>query len=166
MKIRSYLLALSAIILFFVHFADAQRRTDVYAITNAKIVTVSGAVIEKGTIVVRDGLIEAVAADAKVPADARILDGAGLTVYPGFFDALTNLGIQSAQPQTAPTRGQGSGQTTQTNQSNSNYPGGLQPEISVYDQLKNGDAQFENVERQRSIGGIARHPLREREGVS
>ena len=144
MKIRSYFFALSAIILLSVCFADAQTRTDIYAITNAKIVTVSGATIEKGTIVVRDGLIEAVGADAKVPADARILEGAGLTVYPGFIDTLTNIGIQTTS-QTPQTRGQGGGQQTQTNQSNSNYPNGLQPEVSVYDQLKNGDAQFETV---------------------
>ncbi len=140
MKIRSILFALTAIGLFSVFSAEAQTRTDVYAITNAKIVTVSGAAIEKGTIVVRDGLIESVGAGEKIPADARILDGAGLTVYPGFFDALTSLGL--AAPQT-PQQPQQRGQQPQTSQTNSNYPGGMQPEISVFDQLKAGDAQFE-----------------------
>jgi imidazolonepropionase-like amidohydrolase len=139
MKIRSILLALLAIGLFSVYSVSAQTRTDVYAITNAKIVTVSGAAIEKGTVVVRDGLIESVSADAKVPADARVLDGTGLTVYPGFFDALTNLGLSAPQPQQPQQRGQ----QTQTSQSNSNYPTGMQPENSVFDQLKAGDAQFE-----------------------
>ena len=72
----------------------AQTRTDVYAVTNAKIVTVSGKIIERGTIVVRDGLIESVGETARVPADARVFDGAGLTVYPGFFDALTSLAFK------------------------------------------------------------------------
>src|SRR5687767_5553686 len=66
------------------------------AITNARIVTVSGATIEKGTVVIRDGLIESVGADARVPADAVTIDGTGLTVYPGFVDALTNLGLPAA----------------------------------------------------------------------
>ena len=141
MKIRSILFALFAIGLFSAISVSAQTRTDVYAITNAKIVTVSGAAIEKGTIVVRDGLIESVGADAKVPADARVLDGNGLTVYPGFFDALTNLGLSAPQtPQPQPQRGP---QTPQTSPSNSNYPSGLQPETSVFEQLKAGDALFE-----------------------
>ena len=141
MKIRSILFALFAIGLFSAISVSAQTRTDVYAITNAKIVTVSGAAIEKGTIVVRDGLIESVGADAKVPADARVLDGNGLTVYPGFFDALTNLGLSAPQtPQPQPQRGP---QTPQTSPSNSNYPNGLQPETSVFEQLKAGDALFE-----------------------
>jgi len=142
MKIWSYLCALSAFILFSVCVAAAQARTDVYAVTNARIVTVSGATIEKGTVVVRDGLIEAVGADAKVPTDARVLDGTGLTVYPGFFDALTTLGLSSAQPQQRPPGGGGQTQSQQP-QTNSNYPTGMQPEVSAFEQLKGGDAQFE-----------------------
>jgi imidazolonepropionase-like amidohydrolase len=141
MKIWSRFFALSAFILFSVCFAAAQARTDVYAITNARIVTVSGAAIEKGTVVVRDGLIEAVGADARVPADARVLDGAGLTVYPGFFDALTTLGLQA--PAARPQGGGPPAQPQTTVQSNSNYPTGLQPEVSAFEQLKGGDAQFE-----------------------
>ena len=58
----------------------AQRSgTDTYAITNARIVTVSGPVIERGTIVIRDGLIVAVGANVNVPADARVIDGSGMT---------------------------------------------------------------------------------------
>ena len=127
--------------MFSVCAASAQTRTDVYAIANARIVTVSGATIERGTVVVRDGIIEAVGATARIPADARVLDGAGLTVYPGFIDSLTTLGLQP-RPQGA---GQGGGQqqTPQQPQTNSNYPIGLQPELSVFEQLKGGDAQFE-----------------------
>ena len=40
------------------------------AIRNAKIVTVSGPVIAKGTVVVRNGLIEGVGENLPVPADA------------------------------------------------------------------------------------------------
>jgi imidazolonepropionase-like amidohydrolase len=144
MKIRFRLFALGAFILFSVCALHAQTRTDVYAITNARIVTVSGAPVEKGTIVVRDGLIEAVGAGVAVPPDARVLDGTGLTVYPGFFDALTNLGQQAPQ-QRAPGAGQvgGGAAQQQASQSNSNYPTGMQPEVSVFDQLRGGDAQFE-----------------------
>lgn len=113
-----------------------------FAITNARIVTVSGAAIERGTIVIRDGLIESVGENARVPADARVFDGAGLTVYPGFFDANTNLGLPQPPARTpGQTQAQQQAQTPQP--SNSNYPNGLQPETSVLDALKAGDAQFE-----------------------
>ncbi|HEY1493220.1 MAG TPA: amidohydrolase, partial [Candidatus Solibacter sp.] len=47
------------------------------AIHNAKIVTVSGSVIAKGTVVVRDGLIEAVGENVAVPPDAMLVEGEG-----------------------------------------------------------------------------------------
>ena len=125
--------------------AVAQTRSETFAITNARIITVSGAPIERGTIVVRNGLIESVGDSVRVPADARTIDGAGLTVYPGFFDANTSLGL--AAPAAAAPRpgGQGGGQPQPSAlpQTNSNYPVGLQPEESVVEQLKAGDAQFE-----------------------
>ena len=64
------------------------------AIRNAKIVTVSGPVINKGTVVVRNGLIEAVGENVAVPADAMLVEGEGLTVYPGLIDALSNWAQQ------------------------------------------------------------------------
>jgi imidazolonepropionase-like amidohydrolase len=65
----------------------------VYAIRNARIVTVSGPEIESGTIVIRNGNIEAVGASAAVPAGAQEIDARGLTVYPGMIDAGTSLGL-------------------------------------------------------------------------
>lgn len=65
----------------------------VYAITNARIVTVSGPTIDKGNVIVRNGVITAVGAAAAVPADARVIDGNGLTVYPGLIDANSSLGL-------------------------------------------------------------------------
>ena len=62
------------------------------AIVNARVVTVSGGAIENGTVVMEDGVITAVGAGVDVPAGARVIDGAGRTVYPGLIDALTTLG--------------------------------------------------------------------------
>jgi len=64
-----------------------------FAIRNARIVTVSGPDIENGTVVIRDGKIEAVGANVSVPAGAQTLDGTGLSVYPGMIDAGTNMGL-------------------------------------------------------------------------
>jgi len=64
-----------------------------FAIRNARIVTVSGPDIENGTVVIRDGKIEAVGANVSVPAGAQTIDGTGLSVYPGMIDAGTNMGL-------------------------------------------------------------------------
>ena len=122
-----------------------QARAQTYAITNARIVTVSGAAIEKGTVVLRNGLIESVGANAKVPGDAVVIDAAGLTVYPGLIDALTNLGIQTQQTPQRPGGGPQAASQAPAAQptSNSNYPAGLRPDDNVADDLRAGDAQFD-----------------------
>jgi len=68
-------------------------RAGTFAITNARIVTVSGAIIENGTVVIEDGKITAVGAGVSVPNNAEKIDGKGLSVYPGMIDAGTNLGL-------------------------------------------------------------------------
>src|SRR6476469_2770135 len=65
----------------------------VHALTNARIVTAPGKTIEKGTVLIRDGLIVEVGADVKVPAEARVWDLAGKTIYPGFIDAYSRLDL-------------------------------------------------------------------------
>ena len=143
MKMKLVLYAFAAIGVLFCTSAFAQS----YAIRNARVVTVSGATIERGTVVVRDGLIEAVGADARVPADAQVFDGTGLTVYPGFIDALTNLGV--AAPARPTTGGPGGGgpnaaaAAAQAPSSNSNYPAGLRPEEMTIESITAGEAQFE-----------------------
>ena len=64
-----------------------------YAIRNARVVTVSGAEIEGGTIVIRDGKIEAVGATVSVPPGAQTIEAQGLWVYPGMMDAGTSMGL-------------------------------------------------------------------------
>ncbi|HTU99502.1 MAG TPA: amidohydrolase family protein [Luteitalea sp.] len=66
------------------------------AIRNARLVPVSGPPIDAGTIVLANGLIRAVGARVDVPAEAVVIDGTGLTVYPGLFDAFTDLGLGAA----------------------------------------------------------------------
>lgn len=68
-------------------------RAGTFAITNARIVIVTGAVIENGTVVIQDGRIAAVGAAVSIPSGAEKIDGKGLSVYPGLIDAATNLGL-------------------------------------------------------------------------
>lgn len=147
MRSKLFLLVLAAICLSSGATANAQS----YAITNARIVTVSGSAIDKGTVVVRNGLIEAVGANLKAPADAQVFDATGLTVYPGFIDALTNLGLPPARPTTPAVPGGGqqaaiaaaAAAAAAQPTSNSNYPAGLRPDYTTFDELRAGEAQFE-----------------------
>ena len=82
------------------------------AIHNAKIVTVSGPVLNKGTVVVRNGLIEAVGENVAVPPDAMLVEGEGLIVYPGLIDALSTWGQPGAAPAATVTAGRGGRGTT------------------------------------------------------
>lgn len=120
-----------------------------YAITNARIVPVSGPAIDRGTVVIRDGLIVSVGAAVPTPADARVVDGTGLTVYPGFIDALSHVGIPTArQGGTGGGAGGGGGgafllaqQSTMAAAPNSQHPAGLRPELRAIDMVRfDGDA--------------------------
>lgn len=68
------------------------------AIRNARIVPVSGPVIETGTIVIGGGLIRAVGARVETPSEAVVIDGKGLTVYPGLIDAMSDFGLPAGGP--------------------------------------------------------------------
>lgn len=126
---------------------------DTYAITNARIVPVSGPVIERGTVVVRDGLIAAVGAQVSAPADARVIDGTGLTIYPGLIDANTSLGIPEPSPAPSPAGAPGGGGIalaqrqpgSSASAPNSTQPPGLQPEIMAEDMIKPGGAEIESA---------------------
>jgi imidazolonepropionase-like amidohydrolase len=63
------------------------------AIQGAKVYTMSGAPIENGTVIVRDGKIAAVGVGLAVPTGARIIDARGKIVTPGFFDSETQMGL-------------------------------------------------------------------------
>lgn len=123
------------------------------ALRGATVVTVTGATIQKGTVIVRNGLIEAVGAEITIPADARVIDATGLVIYPGLFDSYTNLGVQApATPNGAASMaslspgGQGGGRGQAAPAATSS---GLLPEISVVDQLQIGPTTFES---QRAAG--------------
>lgn len=116
----------------------------VYAIKDARIVTVSGPTIEKGTIVFRDGLITAVGTNVPIPADARVIEGAGLTVYPGLIDAYTDLGLPSApQPQVAARPG--AGPPTAQAATQPSPPPHTQPEFVAARRLETGGARLESA---------------------
>jgi imidazolonepropionase-like amidohydrolase len=144
---------LSAVAVLAPPLAAQRNVPSTYAITNAKLVPVSAPVIAKGTIVIRDGLIVALGANVAVPADARVIDGTGLTVYPGLFDSFGTIGLPVARPAAggggggaaaaaaAPTRG--------GNGSSFDQPRGVLPEVSAAEEVKLDD---EALDGPRSAG--------------
>jgi imidazolonepropionase-like amidohydrolase len=118
-RVRSLLLPIAIILLIFTT-AFAQQIGNpttqqgvmfprgTYVIRNARIVTLAGPDIENGTVVIRDGKIDAVGANVSVPSGAQTIDARGLTVYPGMMDAGTSLGLVEV--------GQGANGTVDTNE--------------------------------------------------
>jgi imidazolonepropionase-like amidohydrolase len=107
MKAVNRILALLFLVLFLTpSLAMAQGKT--YAITGAKIYPVSGPPIPSGTIVIKDGKIAAVGTSVGVPSGAQVINGKGLEVYPGMFNAVTQLGLVEV--------GQGEPGTVDTNE--------------------------------------------------
>ncbi len=109
-----------------------------FAIKNARIVPVSGPVIASGTVVVAKGLIQAVGTNVAIPPEAWVIDGAGLTVYPGLIDAGTNLGL--AQEDDAKKRAAAPG----ANASGPEDRPGTTPWRVAADELKTDDKRIES----------------------
>src|SRR5690606_32509259 len=73
--------------------ATAQTTPPVTVIRNATVFTVSGDVIENGSILIRDGRIAAVGTSIDVPRGAREIDATGKFVTPGIIDAHSHIAI-------------------------------------------------------------------------
>lgn len=74
--------------------APPDSRTD-YALTNVRIVIAPGRVVERGTILMRNGHIAAVGANVSIPAGVTRMDLNGHSVFPGLIDAATSIGLPS-----------------------------------------------------------------------
>lgn len=98
--------------------------TQTVAITNTRVVQAPGQILESATVVIRDGLIDAVGS-IEPPFDARIIAGDSLTVYAGFIDGLSHTAVDT--PDDDPEEGSFAEQ-------------GIRPQRAVRPLLKPGDA--------------------------
>lgn len=151
-----FMLACLATLIAMAGFAvkTGSAQGEAFAIRGGTVVTVTGATIQKGTVVVRNGLIESVGADVAIPGDARVIDATGMTVYPGLIDAHSAYGLR----QEAPGGGQGRGgaaptgdpiQMIMAQMSAPPSSAGLLPEVTVVDQLQVAETTFDS---QRAAG--------------
>ncbi|MEJ2218685.1 MAG: amidohydrolase family protein, partial [Gemmatimonadota bacterium] len=89
-----------------VTFGPTAAAAQTVVITNARIYPVAGSMIERGSVLIRDGRIAAVGPDVQVPQGARVIDGSGKVVTPGLLDSNSQIGLVEigAYPNTNDTR--------------------------------------------------------------
>ncbi|EEF59759.1 amidohydrolase family protein [Pedosphaera parvula] len=68
----------------------------VHALKGGKVVVKPGETLDGATILIRDGFIEKVGKDLAIPADARVWDMKGLTIYAGLIDPYLALEAKPA----------------------------------------------------------------------
>jgi imidazolonepropionase-like amidohydrolase len=111
-----------------------------FAIRGVTVVPVSGPRLENVTVILARGVIKAVAKDAPVPDEAWVIDGKGLTVYPGLIDSFTDVGIV---PPPAPSSGDsGARPQPPTSRGPEDRPG-TTPWRSAADEVSLGDKRIE-----------------------
>jgi imidazolonepropionase-like amidohydrolase len=125
--------ALGAGLLLLIAPATEAAKAPVYAITKARVITVSGAAIDNATLVLSNGLILDVGRNAAIPKDARVFDGTGLTITPGLIDAFSGAGMP------APRSGRG-GPGNGGGATAAPTPDPISPASNIYELLKASEA--------------------------
>lgn len=140
---------------FFPHEAFAQGQVQApdrpiapisrtYLIQNAKIVQAPGRVLEKGSVLIENGIITQVGASISAPYDALIVKGDSLTVYAGFVDGFSHIGVPKPKEEPLPRIPYPNDPTYER--------AGVQPYRNVRDFLKPDDT---SVEEWRKLGFTA-----------
>ena len=81
--------------------------SNTYYITNVNVIQKPGQMLEMGSIIVKDGIIENVGKNLTMPANAITVDADSMFVYPGFIDAYNNIGIKKSEKEETPSGGRG-----------------------------------------------------------
>jgi len=150
-RYRLFLFSLTIVLLTCLSLRSEQDLHRVWVIKDARIVTLTGPPIEKGNIVIRDGLIEAVGAAIPIPKDAEVIDGTKLTVYPGFMDGLGQSLLKLPEEKIDMSR-ISAGEFTDKDR-------GITPGLAAFDYVNLGKAVFEKYHK---LGFLAGHVMPDR----
>jgi imidazolonepropionase-like amidohydrolase len=93
MKSKLFLLLVAACVCFSVQAQSPKAKYGTFALTNANIETITKGVINNGTVIIKNGKIEAVGTNIQIPQGAEVIDCKGNWVYPGMVDSGTNIGL-------------------------------------------------------------------------
>jgi imidazolonepropionase-like amidohydrolase len=111
-----------------------------FAIRGVTVVPVSGPRLENATVIIARGVIKSIAKDAPIPDEAWVVDGKGLTVYPGLIDAFTDVGIV---PAPVPSGGEGGSRAQPPTSRGPEDRPGTTPWRSAADEVSLGDKRIE-----------------------
>jgi len=126
--------------------------TNYTAFTNAKIFVTPTQIIEKGTLLIKNGKVVNVGATVSIPKNALKIDLSGKSVYPSFIDLYSNFGIDK------PKRRSGSRRTTQYESKRKGYYWNehIMPETNAFDTFKFDDKKAEEL-RKAGFGVVNTH---------
>jgi len=105
---RLLIVQLAVVLTAALTFAPTRAATPsglLYAVKGARVFTAAGAPIDNATVLMRNGVIEEVGASVSIPADAMVIDAAGMNVYPGFIDMANSTPIDTGEAEPAAGRG-------------------------------------------------------------
>ena len=106
----------------------------VHALTNARIVTAPGQTISRGTIIIRDGVIEAVGDNVRIPADAHVWDYTGLTVYAGLIETYSQVGLPGPEKRGTPPGSPSNAPPAQEQRGVAHWNASVHPQDGAVDQ--------------------------------
>lgn len=140
--------------------SDLKPVTRTYALTGATVVTQPGKVMEKTTIVIKDGLIQAIGKNVKIPFDAEIVKADSMYIYAGFIEGLSHTGIPKAEPAQGRDGGGNRQQGPQVKDPGSppNDLAGITPERLLTTVF---DAKEKSIASMRALGFTAAHVVPE-----
>lgn len=128
--------------------------TQTYAFTNATIIPAPGQKMEGATILIKDGLIQAMGTSVSIPAGARVIEADSMFIYPGFIDGLSNAGVPRPEREQQ-SGGRRGGRPDGVDPGNPpREMAGITPEVQVRSLLKADDKSVGDL---REIGFTAAH---------
>lgn len=88
------------------NYGVSAQNTNYTAITNAKIHISPTQVLEKGTLLIKDGKIIESGTSVKIPKNATQIDALGKHIYPSFIDIYSDFGIEKPKRPSGPRSAQ------------------------------------------------------------
>ncbi len=140
------------------------QREGLYAFTNATIYTDWSARMDKATLLIRNGKIEAVGFKVPIPADAVIIDLKGKTIYPSFIDLYSDYGMPQMRQDAAPGGRMFGGQAQRTTTKKGAYMWNeaLKPEFRAHE-VFSPDEKSAKALRDIGFGAVLTH---QHDGIS
>jgi imidazolonepropionase-like amidohydrolase len=91
-----WIIGIAVVFSFPAHSQTAADNQAGFLLRGGTIHTISGAVIENGSVLVRDGKIVGVGRNLPAPDGFRVIDVSGEQIYPGMIDSASRIGLQKS----------------------------------------------------------------------